>query len=181
MISQLRWRILPFNCIFLSQISFSNTRLLSGVRWNRVRKCECVCCWLEGLRRYCSWTEGSQRSLMFYSKGSTSSSPGTQLLPWHPVPPHPDLGPSQNLQSTDNKHPLKQGVGSDAKRAVLGIKDKSKEKTSSLVIAVRDKHISDLGVAFRRKPCFPPFSLPCGFCMCFSLLLSQNHSCPMNY
>lgn len=173
MISQLRWRMLTFNCIFLSHVSFCNMCLISGVLWNwgeRVWACLLQAGWMPP-QLYCAWLEDSQQlhnTLQQRKHGLGSRCPG----------PLPSL--IQCLAKplpTAGKHSVKWGADTAAER----LETRVRKKATRHMMAVRDKQVSDLGVAFGRKPYFPPFSLPCGFCTCFSLLLSQNHSCPVNY
>lgn len=125
-ISQLGWRILTFSCVFVSQISLWNTCLRWPVGWGW-----CVYCRLAGRQRSAAvaWPEGWQwlhNSLQQRQQG---------LCPALPPPAR-----SQELA----KNPCPRwtpALGKAGSRYLAGLEvgDKSKEKTSSRVMAVGDK------------------------------------------
>lgn len=154
-------------------------RLVSGVLWNwgeRVWVCLLQAGWTPP-QLYCAWLEGSQQlhnALQQRKHQLGPQRPAASLLLIQV------LGKTSSSFAED-KCSVKQGV-MPLWRGMGWWLETGVSKKHHHMMAVRDKHASDLWIAFTRKLYFfPPFSLPCGFCMCFSLLLSQNHSHPMNY
>lgn len=91
------------------------------------------------LQLYCAWLEGSQQlhnALQQRKHGLSPQCPAASPFPIQV------LGKTSSF--AEDEHSVKQGVDTVAERVGLGVRDKSKEKPSSCMMAIRNKHASDL-------------------------------------